>query len=96
MAKVTITVECPSCRGTGLYEGFAERKGEPVVCLNCDGSGAVKLSYTPFTGRKQKRGVKVVRFSRGGFLLTGVGGVDGSEMTYKEFLEKVPEGKIDD
>jgi hypothetical protein len=45
------------------------------VCLSCSGTGAEKISYTPFIGRKRKNGVKVVRMSKGNFIATGVGGV---------------------
>lgn len=84
----TVLAECKSCGGTGLYRGFAEREGEPVVCMTCNGTGADRISYTPFTGRKRKNGVKCVRMSRETFIATGVGGKEGSEMTYSEFLEK--------
>lgn len=85
-----IQTQCPSCDGGGLYQGFAERKGEAVVCLSCKGSGATTISYTPYTGRKQTRNVNIVRVSRGSFIGTGVGGVNGTEMTYEEFQQKVP------
>lgn len=88
--KEKIIVQCESCGGTGLYQGMCEKKDEPVVCLNCGGTGGVELSYTPYTGRKKKRGVKCVRLSRGNFILN-CGGVDGTEMSYAEFLKKVPE-----
>lgn len=83
--KVTVLAECESCNGTGLYEGMCEKKGEPVVCLNCDGTGAVNLSYKPFERRKGKRGVKWVRQSRGSLIVTGVGGIGGTEMSYEQF-----------
>ena len=92
--KEVVIAQCGACGGTGLYEGMCEKEGEPVICLNCNGSGGVKLSYTPYTGRKGKRGVKCVRFSRGSFIATGVGGVGGTEMSYDEFQKKVPELKI--
>lgn len=82
-----IIQECESCNGTGLYQGFAEAKGEAVICLVCRGSGKYKRGYTPFTARKKKRGVKVIRESRGTFVATGVGPI-GPSMTYKEFEEK--------
>ena len=84
----TILAECSSCGGTGLYRGFAEREGEPVVCITCEGTGAEKISYRPFTGRKHKKGVKCVRMSRGSFIATGIGGIERTEMTYNEFLQK--------
>ena len=86
-----IQIQCPACAGSGLYQGFAERKGEAVVCISCEGSGATTISYTPYAGRKQEHNVNVVRVSRGSFIGTGVGGVDGTEMTYEEFQQEVPE-----
>ena len=86
----TILAQCQSCGGTGLYRGFAEREGEPVVCITCGGTGAERISYTPFTGRKQKNGVKCVRISRGPFIATGIGGIERTEMTYEEFQRKFP------
>jgi len=79
-----IKAECDSCAGTGVYCGFAEPKGVGVVCLRCNGSGAVTILYRPFTGRKLKQGVKTVRLSRDSFIATGVGPT-GSEISYEEF-----------
>lgn len=91
-----VLIECKACSGTGVYEGFAEPKGTGVVCLDCGGSGAVELSYTPYTGRKTKRGIHWVAQSRGGFIGTGVGPVPGSSMEYKEFLKLYPEAEVMD
>jgi len=90
--RKTVLVECTSCSATGLYRGFCEKPNEPVVCLECDGSGAVELRYTPYTGRKRKNGVTAVRRSRGSFIATGVGG-HGDAMTYEEFRQRYPEKK---
>ncbi len=90
-----VQAECGSCGGTGLYRGFAEKPGEPVVCLNCGGTGAVMIEYTPYTGRKNKTGVKAVHVSRGSFLMTGVGAKEGTAMTYEEFKRKIPEATIE-
>ena len=84
----TVLAECASCGGTGLYRGFAEREGQHVVCLTCKGTGAEKILYTPFSGRKTKRGVKCVRMSRDSFIATGVGGRENTEMTYEEFQRR--------
>lgn len=91
MKKQTIKAQCSSCSGSGLYRGFCEAPDEPVVCITCGGTGCEEITFTPYTGRKRKRGVKKVRYSGGGFLATGVGGVDGTEMTYAEFLKAIPE-----
>jgi len=90
---VKIQVQCDPCKGTGVYQGFAEPPGTAVVCIHCGGSGADTVTYTPYTGRKVKRGVKTVSYSRGGFIATGVGAAKGTEMTYREFLDRVKEAK---
>ena len=81
--QISITVECRTCKATGLYAGFAERDGAAVVCLECDGKGYKVLKGTPFTERKKR--CDIVRV----FPLTGIvvtpeikGGV-----TYEEFLQ---------
>jgi len=85
-----IKTECSSCQGTGLYCGFAEPKGTAVICLKCEGTGCLELSYKPFTQRKEKRGIKTVSFSRGSFIFSGVGAT-GSSITYEEFSKgKMP------
>lgn len=76
---------CGSCGGTGLYQGFCETKGHPVVCLTCNGTGCQIIKYTLFTERKRIKGVKSVRLSRGNFIATGVGPV-GNEVSYDDFL----------
>lgn len=88
--KNFVEAECGSCRGTGIYRGFAEPKGVGVVCLSCDGSGCKRISYTPFTARKRRDDVQTVQLSAGSLLVTGVG-PRGSAITYREFLEgKLP------
>ena len=52
MAKKTIKIQCPSCRGTGLYQGMGERGGACVICFDCKGSGHTTYTYNEFTGRK--------------------------------------------
>lgn len=89
MVQKSIIEQCPSCGGTGLYSGFAEPKGTAVICLNCGGQGWYEYSYTPFEGRKKKRGIKTISKSRGAFVGTGVGAT-GTSMTYAEFERKVP------
>lgn len=89
----TIEMECPSCRGTGVYSGLAEPSGVAVVCIHCEGTGCGKIVYTPFTGRKRRQGIHTVRLSAGTFLATGVGPRGGS-VTYEEFLAgKVPKAR---
>jgi len=92
MIRTVVNAQCSSCSGTGLYEGCCEVKGEPVVCLSCEGTGCEEITYVPYTGRKKKTGVKCVHFSRGKFIFTGAGKV-GDSMTYAEFEKKIKEVK---
>lgn len=90
MSSVTVNAECDACGATGLYSGFCEAKGEAVVCIQCKGTGRMKLTYKPFTKRYGKRGIATVRRSRGGFIATGVGAV-GPEISYADFQKgKMP------
>lgn len=83
-------VRCTTCKGSGVYRSFAGPKGVGVVCNRCFGSGATKLEYIPFTGRKLRDDVETVRLSNGSFIGTGVGPTGGS-VTYQEFLaRKIP------
>jgi hypothetical protein len=87
---VTIEIECTACGGTGIYHGFAEPPGVGVICLGCNGTGKEKLKYTPFTGRKVRKGIKTVQRSRGNFIPTGIGPA-GRSITYEQFLKgKMP------
>jgi len=82
----SIQAVCDSCGGTGLYSGMCEKKGTAVVCISCDGTGCATIRYKPFVKRRQSRGIHTVSWSRGGFILTGVGAV-GKSITYKEFAK---------
>lgn len=88
--ETKVKVECEACGASGLYRGCAEPAGTAVVCVECEGSGCIEISLTPFTRRKGIRGVKTVSQSRGSFIGTGVGPVGGS-ITYQEFQQgKMP------
>lgn len=65
-----IKIECPSCHGTGLYVGCAERKGAAVICNSCKGTGMIIYKYTPFTHRKLRDDVKRVFKTGGGFVIS--------------------------
>ena len=82
--KKIVEFECLDCSGTGLYCGFAESEGEAVVCLSCNGTGKRTIEYTPFTGRKEKEGIRWVSLSRGSFIGTGVGSI-GKKISYEDF-----------
>lgn len=55
---ITIKCECTDCEGTGLYVGLTCHDGAAMVCRSCKGTGCVEFSYTPFTSRKRKEGIK--------------------------------------
>lgn len=90
MEKKSITIECPDCRGTGLYKGFMEREGEAVICDRCSGSGKQEFHYTGFTGRKKKSGVNKIRGGSGTILDTPG---KSSWMTYEQFEKLIPSTK---
>jgi len=62
-------IECRSCGGTGLYQGMSERNGAAVVCYSCKGTGKerYRMSYTLFTERKIKDGVRRVFKNSAGY-----------------------------
>lgn len=53
-------IECPSCKGTGLYKGFAEKDNCAVVCFSCKGNGFIEYHYEEFNGIKTRDDVKRV------------------------------------
>lgn len=57
--KIEIKRECPTCSGTGLYTGVAEKEGAAVICHGCKGAGfdTFRMTYHEFTGRKKRDGV---------------------------------------
>lgn len=55
-----IQIECPECKGTGLYVGACEQDGCAVVCIKCGGKGYTTFQYNDFRGKKVKEGVKRV------------------------------------
>lgn len=80
-----IEIQCRDCKGTGLYDGFMERKGYPVICSRCDGSGKEVLNVVKFTDRKtldpkKIKGVVQWRHENGIHIETVI--------SYDEFLKK--------
>ncbi len=57
---VTIKVECPECKGTGVYSGMYEPSGTGTICTKCKGTGGFNYTYTPFAGRRDSRNHLVV------------------------------------
>lgn len=56
----TISINCKSCKGTGLYRGLCERGKSAVVCSACKGTGKFEFEYEPFNGRVKRSDVKRV------------------------------------
>lgn len=103
MKKIDIMIECPSCKGTGVYSGMGESKNVAVVCKTCKGTGEYHYvySYNEFTGRKKATGIDRVyldgygyKIGKGKINFSDVGMVDMDKegVSYDEFLEgKMPE-----
>jgi hypothetical protein len=98
MKTIKIKIECPSCNGTGLYQGMAESKDVAVVCRKCNGTGAYNYEYhyNDFKGRKKRKDIKRVYLSGSRYKLglgvidfDGIGKVDMDKegVSYKEFLD---------
>ena len=85
---VKVKAECNACKSTGLYSGMCEGDGVAVICLGCNGTGCMEIAYKPFKKRHERKGIRIVRLSRGTFIGAGVGPY-GSCITYKEFLNGV-------
>ena len=92
MSTQKVLAKCSSCSGTGLYRGMCEIESEPVICLDCNGTGAREITYEPYSGRVTKRGIRSVHRSRGSFILSC--GAVGESMTYEEFLKNYPEPRF--
>ena len=43
-----ITIQCKSCKGTGIFKGMAERGNAGVICHTCNGKGSVEFEYEDF------------------------------------------------
>ncbi len=56
MKKISLSIQCKNCQGTGVYNGMGERGSCGVVCSTCDGTGCQKyeFEYEDFTERKPR------------------------------------------
>ena len=74
---------CSACGGTGLYVGMGERDGAAVVCHSCKGTGCVheRITYEPFTARKDRANVHRVFQSNPGICVGG----DGRSLKLSDF-----------
>ena len=101
MKKIEMLIECPACRGTGVYSGVAETEETAVICNKCEGTGAYNYvyEYELFTKRKIKDKIKRVYKNSYGYKL-GLGKVnfktpqsvtgidmDKEGVSYEEFLQ---------
>jgi len=80
--KIEFDEECKSCKGTGVYVGFAEARGTGVLCLTCKGTGKHHFvyEYEEFVRRKVREGiVRIMQVNPG---IRAAGG-----MSYKDFLD---------
>lgn len=84
-----VAAACSSCGASGLYSGMCEGKGSAVICLDCGGTGCQTIEYQPYEGRRHKRGIKEIHYSRGRFIAGPIGG-GGRGMTYAEFEAAIP------
>jgi DnaJ-class molecular chaperone len=89
---ITIETECSSCGGTGLYQGFAEKRSQAVICVTCSGTGCRKIAVRKFAGRKQKEGITSIR-AGSGTILDNVS--KAQWYSYSEFEAMIPAPKID-
>ena len=69
MSKQTIKIDCTSCNGKGLYQGFAERGGAAVICTQCGGTGCQKYEYFPFKGKKIDYSIRKVFACNVGYVI---------------------------
>jgi len=69
MKEIILKIECQSCKGTGIYVGFAEVNGAGVVCHTCKGTGCqdYNFKYTPFKKRLRRPVVDRVFISGYGY-----------------------------
>jgi hypothetical protein len=70
---MTVIVDCPECKATGLYHGYSEPSGVAVVCTKCKGSGGIPMPK--FTRRKYREDI--------GYVL-----IAGKQIGYRVFLER--------
>jgi len=98
MEKIEMEIECPSCKGTGVYTGIGEHDGAAVVCYRCNGTGKYHYSYTyiPFTKRRKRKNIKRVYLSSYGYCIAPheidfdkIGKIDLSKegVSYEEFIK---------
>lgn len=65
-------VRCSDCKGTGLYQGFAEHDGAFVMCTDCKGKGYldISISYDKFIALQKEPKCKRVYTNGMGYSIT--------------------------
>lgn len=64
-----LEVECEACGGFGFLSTQAADVG--IYCVRCKGKGFQTIAYQPFTGRKKRRGIRIIRRSGTGVIPGG-------------------------
>lgn len=84
--RVEYSCKCYTCKGTGLYVGFAERDGFSVVCNACKGKGQrdIVIEWDDFTGRVIKGEIVTVLEVNPG-IIVGLKGKGGLKFTHQFF-----------
>ncbi len=74
-------IDCEDCGASGVFHDPARhQEGEGVACTRCDGTGAMKVFYRPFAGRKERKDIRTVR-------LTRRDGVTSNVISYEDFKQ---------
>ena len=85
MKKIEFDEKCKSCKGTGLFQGMAEKEGFAVVCHTCKGTGKHRFvhEYEEFTGREIRADIKRVIKTNPGIRVGGFRNFGG--MSYEDW-----------
>lgn len=88
--------ECSACKGTGVFQGMAERDGFAVVCHKCGGTGKSHFihEYQEFTGRKEREGITNILQTNPGIMVGKGVGLEFGGISYEQWKidGKFPKG----
>jgi hypothetical protein len=84
--RIEFEQECPTCEGTGIFAGLAERDGFGVQCYECKGAGVqtTVVEWDEFTGRKPRADIVTVIEVNPGIVL-GLQGANGKTWRHDSF-----------
>ena len=71
---------CGSCKGTGVYKGFAEKEDLGVVCSSCNGTGFYTLKLDEQTQLVKDEGTGIVYVVEDGMIEGSVKLFDGLQV----------------